>query len=122
MPYETHWEPQGIRWAYTGTMSDDDVLRSNLELYQDPRFGSIRYQIADLTHVDVFAASADTIRKLSHMDRDQAVTNPNVKVAIVASTPITLGMANIYTLAAGEMLWQVRVFETEADARAWLGA
>lgn len=76
----------------------------------------------DLTHVDEFAASAETMRTVSRMDRDQAVRNPNVRVAIVAIADLIRGMANIYTLSAGDEFWEVEIFETEAAAREWLSA
>jgi hypothetical protein len=120
MPYEMHWEAEGVRWVYTGTMTDEDVLRSNLEAYEDPRFDSIKYQIADLRAVKEFAASSRTIRELSRMDRDQASRNPHVRVAILAADDFTRGMANMYALSGGGAPWQVEIFETEEDARAWL--
>jgi len=120
MPYETHWESDGIRWVYTGTMTDDDVLRSNLELYEDPRFATIRYEIADFRQVDKFPARSETVRRLSSMDREQSVHNPDVRVAILATAPLMRGIAHMYRLSAGDAPWETRVFETEDDARAWL--
>ena len=120
VPYETFWESEGIRWVYTGAMSDDDVLRANLVLYDDPRFESIKYQIADFSGVDALAAHAETIRRLSHMDKDQSSRNPNLRVAVIAATPLTRGIASMYRLAAGATPWAIEVFETEEDARDWL--
>ena len=122
MPYETRWEPEGVHWTYSGVLSDDDVLRSNLEIYDDARFDTIRYQILNLLEVKEFAASAGAMRTVSRMDKDQAVRNPNVKVAIVATAALIRGMANVYTLSGGDNFWEVQVFENEADARAWVGA
>ena len=120
MPYETHWESEGIRWVYSGTMTDDDVQASNLELYEDPRFVTIRYEIADFRQVDKFVARSETIRRLSSMDREQSVLNPDVRVAILATGPLMRGIANMYRLSAGDAPWETRVFETEEDARIWL--
>jgi hypothetical protein len=122
MPYETHWEADGILWVYTGAMSDDDVLRANLDLYDDPRFPSIRYQIADFQLVDAFTATAQTVRKLSRMDREQSARNPLMKVAIVASSPLTRGIASLYVLSAADTPWSIKVFDALDDAREWLGA
>lgn len=120
MAYETHWEGNGIRWVYTGVMTDDDVLRSNSDFYDDERFESARFEIADLTGVTEFTASGETIRKLSRLDREQAVRNPNIRVAIVVSAAYARGMANMYSLAAGESAWKTRVFDSIDEARAWL--
>ena len=120
MPYETHWEAEGIRWVYTGTMTDDGVLRPNLALYEDPRFPTIRYEIADFREVDEFTASAQTVRRLSRMDKDQSVRNPHVRVAILVGSALTRGIAHMYALAAGDTPWEIKVFATEEEARDWL--
>lgn len=122
MPYETHWEAEGIRWVYTGTMTDDDVLRPNLELYEDPRFATIRYEIADFREVDEFTASAQTVRRLSRMDKDQSVRNPHVKVAIVVRSALTRGIAHMYGFSGGDTPWTTEVFESEEAARDWLAS
>jgi hypothetical protein len=120
VPYETHWEDGGIRWVYTGAMSDDDVLRANLDLYDDARFPTLKFQIADFTGVIALTARAETIRKLSHMDREQSKRNRHIRVALIATTPLARGIASMYVLAAGDTPWSIEVFETEEDARDWL--
>jgi hypothetical protein len=35
MPHETHWEDEGIRWVFSGIVTDDDLLRCNLELCKE---------------------------------------------------------------------------------------
>ena len=120
MSYETHWEPEGIRWVYSGVMTDDDILRSNLELYDDPRFDTLKYQIADLRRVESFEGSARAVRRLSRMDRDQASRNPNVKVAILAGEALVRGIANVYAMSGVDAPWETRIFESEDDAREWL--
>ena len=122
MPYETHWEEEGIRWVYVGTMTDDDILRSNLELYDDPRFETIRYQIADLREVEHFEGSSRAVRRLSRMDADQATRNPNIRVAILAQAALMRGIANVYAMSGAESPWETRVFESEKEAREWLDA
>ncbi len=122
MAYETHWEAEGVRWVYAGVMTDDDILRSNLEIYSDPRFESIRYQIADLRGVDRFDGSARAVRRLSRMDRDQATRNPGIRVAILADDALVRGIANVYAMSGAESPWETRVFKSEEEARRWLNA
>ena len=35
MPYETHWEDEGIRWVFSGIVTDDDLPCWNLELCKE---------------------------------------------------------------------------------------
>jgi len=120
MPYETHWEDEGIRWVFKGIVTDDDLLRCNLELYDDARFESIRYEIADFRAGESFTVTAKTLRRVARMDRDQAVRNPNVKVAVIATAAVQKGLARMYALSGGDTLWVTEVFDTEEDARAWV--
>lgn len=120
MPYEIHWEPTGVRWIYRGTLSDEDVLESNREVNEDPRFERILYQIVDLRAVERFAATAATVREVSRTDTNLSADNPQIRVAMVANTDLTRGMAQVYQLACGEDAWDVEVFDTIEEAREWL--
>ncbi|MFH1501699.1 MAG: hypothetical protein ABIG03_01500 [Candidatus Eisenbacteria bacterium] len=122
MAYETYWEEEGIRREFSGTVTDDDLLRCNRELYDDPRFVSIRYELVDFLAVDGLAAGADVVRRVARMDKEQSARNPDVRVAIVAKAPLVRGLSQLYALSAGETPWVTELFETEEGARAWLGA
>ena len=120
MPYEIHWEDEGIRWVFVGIVTDDDLLRCNLELYDDARFESIQYEIADFRAGESFTVTPKTLRRVARMDRDQAVRNPNVKVAVIATAAVQKGLARMYALSGGDTLWVTEVFDTEEDARVWV--
>lgn len=121
MPYETHWEPHGIRWVFTGEVTDYDLIRSNQELYDDPRFPTIRYEIADFRKTTAAAARSETIALVGDTDREQAARNPDVKVAILGATPLITGLARIYAMSGGDAVGDVRILETEEEARKWIG-
>ena len=120
MPYEMHWENEGIRWAFSGVVTDGDLLRCNLELYDDARFESIRYEIADFRAAESFTVTAKTLRRVARMDADQAVRNPSVKVAVIATAAVQKGLAQVYALSGGDTPWVTEVFDSEEDARVWL--
>jgi len=121
MAYETHWEPSGIRFVFTGTVTDDDLIQSNKDVYDDPRFEDIRYQIADFRDMDEFAALSDTVRLIADMDREQASRNPDIKVAILSTSSLMKGLGRMYALSGAGEEWDVRVFDTEEEAREWFG-
>jgi hypothetical protein len=120
MPYETHWEPHGIRWVFTGEVSDDDLVRCNRELYEDPRFLTIRYEIVDFQKITGIAARSETVTLVADMDREQSARNPEVKVAILGATPLITGLTRMYAMSGGDEIWDVRIFETEEEARKWI--
>ena len=53
-------------------VSDDEFLHCNLEFYDDARFESIRFEIADFRAGESFTVTAKTLRRVARMDRDQA--------------------------------------------------
>jgi hypothetical protein len=122
MPYEIDWEPSGVCFRFSGVVSDGDLVSSNEEVYASPLFSAMRYQIADFGTIDGFEASSETVRSVADSDRRAAEINPDVKVAIITSTPFMRGMSNMYALsheAPGES-WIVELFEGEENARAWV--
>jgi hypothetical protein len=120
MPYEIRWETKGVRSVFSGIVTDDDLLRSNFELYDDPRFTSIRYEIADFGLAEGSSFSAETVRCVARMDHDQSVRNPDVKVAILATGTLARGLARMYALSGGDTPWVTQLFRTEEDALSWL--
>ncbi|HSG98516.1 MAG TPA: STAS/SEC14 domain-containing protein [candidate division Zixibacteria bacterium] len=122
MPHTITWEPEGVRWTYSGCVTDQEAIQSNLDIYDDERFESIRYQLVDMLQVETFDVSGATIREISHMDREQRPRNPNIKVAFVTTKQVIYGMGRMYEMAGGMEAWETKVFETLGEAREWLGA
>ena len=122
MAYATHWEKAGIRWVFTVDVTDQDLILANTDLYDDPRFPALKYEIVDFLNVTKFSATSDTIRRVSKMDRAAAEKNPNVKVAILTTKALMTGLSRMYEMSAGDTPWKVGIFGDEASAREWLGA
>lgn len=125
MPYKLSWESAGALFRFTGVVTDNDLIRSNADVYASPHFPEMRYQIVDLSTIDEFHVSTSAIRAVASSDRRAAQTNPGVRVAII-NPPSTfmLGMSNMYALAheAEGGSWVTGIFEREEDAREWVGS
>ena len=122
MAYTITWEPEGARWDFTGTVTDQEAIQSNLDVYEDERFDTMRYQLVNMLQVETFDVSAETIRKVSQMDREQRHRNADIKVAFVTTRALIYGLGRMYEMAGGTEAWETRVFETLEEAREWLGA
>ena len=121
MPYELSWEPLGVVFRFSGVVSDGDLVASNNEVYANPLFPTMTYQIVDFSVIEEFGVSSETIRVVAEMDRRAAESNPAVKAAIIATTTLLRGMSNMYALNHEAMggTWVVKFFESEKEARAW---
>ena len=76
MPYATTWEESGVLWTFRGTVTGDEILRANQEIYRDPRFHRLTYQIVDLTAVDRFDVTEDDMAMIAMNDRVAARSQP----------------------------------------------
>lgn len=120
MAYSTHWEPNGIRWVYSGDLTDEDILNSNHALYRDPRFAHIGYQICDFTEVVRFPIASKTVYKIAKTDREMSQRNPNIKVAVISNDKVMEGLNRMYQLVGENSPWKSQLFTDEQSARAWI--
>lgn len=120
MPYKTIWEEKGVQWVYTGILSGDELLQSNMEIYGDPRFDKLRYQIVNFLGVTEFQVSTDTMEEITVMDMGASNTNPMLKVAVVATDTQANRLVELYETTTGGAPWETEIFATEKAARAWI--
>jgi hypothetical protein len=122
MPYTTTWTGNGVIWKYTGVLTGQEALQSNLDIYGDARFDDLRYQIADFTDVTDNQISEAYTKKIAYLDRAASQTNPNIKVAVIMKNSDFIDTADIYAELSKNSPWQVKVCHSREDADAWVGA
>ena len=120
MAYKTFWEEKGIKWVFSGILTNDNLLNCNKELYEDPRFLDIEYELCDFTAVKSFPLDSEVINMVGKMDLEQSKRNPNIKVAVISNAPVMIGLTNMYEAAAYSSPWETQFFENIEDARAWI--
>lgn len=120
MPYSTTWEPRGVMWTFWGVVTGEELFRSNGEVYGDPRFDDITYELVDLTGVDRFDVTEEDMLVMAASDRAASRSNANVRIAVAANDPSIRAMSERYSEAAVRSPWQQRVFTSVEDARNWL--
>lgn len=120
MSYETTWEPSGVYWRYFGTLTAEDMFLSNQEVYGDPRFDHLGYQIADLLEVEEVELEPRKVRLLAAMDRAASEMNSRIRCAIVARGGTAQAIAEAYRDARVGPPWPVEIFEELELARAWV--
>ncbi len=122
MPYELIWEDRGVLWRFRYVVTGDELVQANLDIYSDPRFESIEYQLAIFSDSVVFEASSETVRYVAGLDAGASKKNPKVVVLVVASQTVIRGLANLYRIqhevTGGP--WKMEYFKTEEEARRWL--
>ena len=121
MPYELTWEERGVLIRFWDVVSDHDLMQSNLDCYDNPRFETAGYEIADFTEATKLAFSSGTLRRVAELDFKASKRNPAMRLAVVGEELLLLGLANMYRalfdLEGG--IWEQAQFATVDEARPW---
>lgn len=122
MPYRLDWENEGVSLVYSGDVSEDDIIESNLEIYDDQRFENIRYQIVDMLNASSIAFTENAMHQVSDLDAKAASWNPGVRVAIVSASGQIDRLVRVYGNNMTDSPWETATFDGYEAARAWLDA
>ena len=119
MSYSTTWEESGVVWTFHGKVTGDEVLQANREIYGDPRFDRLRYQIVDLTGVESFDVTEDDMAVIAAHDRAAARSKPHVRIAVAAEDEIIKDLSAFYDAVMVGAPWHQRIFDSMSEAREW---
>ena len=120
MTFEAIWEEKGIYWKYSGILTGDDILQSNVSIYGDSRFDKLRYQLLDMLDVESFDVDTEAMEEVTAMDLGASQTNPNLIVAVVATQVQARRLVELYENTTGGAPWETEIFESVEAARAWI--
>lgn len=121
MGYEISWEPpNGVIKRHFGEVTGSEVVAAIAKTEGDERFDTLRYVINDFLDCTGLTVSPLEIVEIAAIDHAAAATNPNIRVAIVATHPAVVATANSY---ANDPLttYTTRIFSSMRAARSWLG-
>jgi hypothetical protein len=120
MKDKTTWEPKGVIITFSDVVDGEELFQANEELYADERFDNIHYQIFDFTKVTEFKVEIDWITKLAAWDKAAALSNPNMKVATVATDEVTQMLSSLYSDESLESSWETQMFISIDEAQQWV--
>lgn len=107
-------------WTFRGNVTGAEILRANREIYGDPRFGRLTYQIVDFTAVENFDVTEADMAVIAASDRAAARFKPHVRVAVAAADEIIKDLSAFYDAVMVGSPWHQRVFDSMSEAREWL--
>lgn len=107
-----------------GLLEKETIRRFALREFDDERFDHAEYLIVDLREADYSKVSERDISLVIAHTFDSPSGNPDMKLAIVATDPHVVSMCEYCqsTMSKMDMHWELRIFATMEDARAWVGA
>jgi hypothetical protein len=119
MSYENIWEKRGVYRKYSGRVTGKEILRAVQAVEGDARFESVRYVINDFLDVTEQDISPEDIKIIAAIDNAAALTNPDIRVAVVATMEAIQKMAALYIELSIETPYLCEMFTSLSEGRGW---
>ena len=120
MKYKTTWVTKGVIITFCGVVENEDIFQVVEEINSDPRFDDIRYQIRDYTEVTEFNVDVKCVPKIAAWDKAAAMSNPNMKIAIVTTDSLMQILSSLYLAEIFMSHWEGKIFNTMDEAQQWV--
>ncbi len=115
MPYQIEWKENGLIWTYTETLTGQELLQSNMDVYGDPRFDEIRYQIVDMRAVTHNQVEQSHMRALAYLDMAAARSNSRIRIAVIKADQLN----ELYKSYTNSRHWPAKTFKDFDSALTW---
>lgn len=122
MPLTISYEPpDGVRVIGEGTVSGEDLLEANAQMYSSPQeVKSCNFQIIDFTNVNTLNLSNNDVEKLIAQDSEASKLNPNLKIAVVAKEDNIYSILKMWQSFTAHEAYKSAVFRKLEDAFEWV--
>ncbi|WP_339672066.1 hypothetical protein [Dasania marina] len=119
MVYALSWSKDVLSVTLSGVINADTLMAMADEVARDYRFDDLRKRIYDCVAVTYFDLSLHDLKTFVHIDSAAFISNPNAHIAIVTADQSVRKSIALYLQRFGQTSWQLKVFDTLADAMAW---
>lgn len=121
MGYRLDWESRGVVKHFSGVVTGKDISRSLNEVHGSDQFDVLRFSINDFTQVDEIDFADFDVEYIAALDKAAFLTNPFIRVAIVALDPRVKAIAQQYANSPLNA-YPTQLFDNLADALHWAKA
>ena len=86
------WKDNKLLWELSGVISAEELHQINLEHQGDPRWGDLRYSIADFKNVISIDLLEEELIVVQAIDKAEAISNPYLKIAFITNSNETINL------------------------------
>uniref|UniRef100_Q47FG6 STAS/SEC14 domain-containing protein n=1 Tax=Dechloromonas aromatica (strain RCB) TaxID=159087 RepID=Q47FG6_DECAR len=120
MGYEIKWvPPDGVIKRHFGQVTGSELIAAVAKTEGDARFDTLRYVINDFLDCTGLTASSTDVEEIAAIDKSAASINPYIRIAIVATLPEVVAIANAY-MNDPFNIYTTRLFSAMDEAKSWL--
>ena len=109
----------GLIRKFSGNISAHEILKSNFDLQASPDFEVIKYIINDFTEVTDYAVDTDHTKIYASTDDIISDSKGKFKIAIVATEPGHIALAENYREEMKNMYFKCEIFPDTEQALIW---
>jgi hypothetical protein len=122
MPIQIKYVDEGIGVEFIGlgVVTGADIIAANKEIYRNENFHRQRYQIVDRTYCTKYEVSHKEIIIIAEQDKAAAITNPNIVIALISTSPLQYGISRMYQAYVGDEGFLTEVFQDRKSAEKWI--
>lgn len=120
MSYKNIWEEHGVYRKYNDKVTGKEIRQAIEEVEGNVRFELVRYVISDFLEVTEQNVTPRDIEIFAAIDKAASITNPDIKVAIVATDEAIQSMASMYINLAIDIPFNCKIFTDLDEAREWV--
>lgn len=120
MAYKVIWEPKGVVIRFFDSVTKEDLDHYKNEIFSNPAFDTIRYQIFDTTDILEIKVRANDAVQGAYIDSASEKSNPRCKIAAVTTEEHVTALAGLYGYTLQAPGWEFQNFSTIDDARRWV--
>ncbi|UCD31295.1 MAG: hypothetical protein JSW04_12000 [Desulfobacterales bacterium] len=110
----------GVEFIGSGVVTGADIIAANKEIYSSKNFLRQKYQIIDRTKITDFRVSNEEIRIVADQDIAAASVNPNVIIALIATTDLQFGISRMYQAYVEDSGFLTEIFRDRNSAVEWI--
>jgi len=119
MTNSAQWQERGLQRMFSGQISGDEIVNSNLSLQGHEKFDQLRYIVNDFLDVIDFELTDHDIATIASIDHVAAKTNANIRIAIVLKLDSLREWANLYIAKMQGSPYKFEIFEDLETANLW---
>jgi hypothetical protein len=119
MPHTLNWGDGGLFRTFTGTVTGTEIIDSNLMMHGDRRFDDIKYVVNNFSEMEDCLISEEELIILKTVDDVAALTNKDLKIAIIMTNEAFIPLARFYCEAMREAAYEADLFANLNEAHQW---
>jgi hypothetical protein len=110
----------GIEIFASGVVTGDEIIEAHKEIYNSDNLTKQKYQIIDRRECKEYLVSSEDVKKIAEIDIVASKSNPDIIIAIIASTDLQFGMSRVWQVYVEDSKFETQVFRDRKTAEGWL--